>query len=63
MISSTSNSRIKNIVNLKNSARARRQQDCFLVEGPRMFFEVPKDRLLEVYVTEEFEEKYGDRLE
>ena len=62
MISSTSNSRIKNIVNLKNSARARRQQDCFLVEGPRMFFEVPKDRLLEVYVTEEFEEKYGDRL-
>lgn len=62
MISSTSNSRIKNIMNLKNSARARRQQDCFLVEGPRMFFEVPKERLLEVYVTEGFEKKYGDRL-
>lgn len=62
MISSTSNSRIKNIMNLKNSARARRQQDCFLVEGPRMFFEVPKERLLEVYVTEGFEKKYGDKL-
>lgn len=62
MISSTSNSRIKNIMNLKNSARARRQQDCFLVEGPRMFFEVPKERLLEIYVTEGFEKKYGDRL-
>ena len=62
MISSTSNSRIKNIMNLKNSARARRQQDCFLVEGPRMFFEVPKERLLEVYVTEGFEKKYADRL-
>ena len=62
MISSTSNSRIKNIMNLKNSARARRQQDCFLVEGPRMFFEVPKERLLEVYVTEGFEKKYVDRL-
>lgn len=49
-------------MNLKNSARARRQQDCFLVEGPRMFFEVPKERLLEVYVTEGFEKKYGDRL-
>lgn len=62
MISSTSNSRIKNIMNLKNSAKARRQQDCFLVEGPRMFFEVPKERLLEIYVTEGFEKKYGDRL-
>lgn len=49
-------------MNLKNSARARRQQDCFLVEGPRMFFEVPKERLLEVYVTEGFEKKYADRL-
>lgn len=27
-----------------------------------MFFEVPKERLLEVYVTEGFEKKYGDRL-
>ena len=51
MITSTSNGRIKNIMNLKNSARARRQQDCFLVEGPRMFFETPKERLKEVYVT------------
>lgn len=62
MITSTSNSRVKNIINLKNSARARRQQNCFLVEGPRMFFEVPKERLLEVYVTEAFAEKFRDRL-
>lgn len=62
MISSTSNNRIKNIVNIKNSARARRQQNCFLVEGPRMFFEVPKDRLLEAYVTEEFVKKYEKQL-
>lgn len=27
-----------------------------------MFFEVPKERLLEIYVTEGFEKKYGDRL-
>lgn len=27
-----------------------------------MFFEVPKERLLEVYVTEGFEKKYADRL-
>ncbi len=63
MISSISNSRIKNIMNLKTSARARKKQNGFLVEGPRMFFETPRDRLLEVYVTEEFEEKYKERLE
>ncbi|HIW60010.1 MAG TPA: RNA methyltransferase [Candidatus Anaerobutyricum avicola] len=63
MITSTSNGRIKNIMNLKNSARARRQQDCFLVEGPRMFFETPKERLKEVYVTGEFEKKYRECLE
>lgn len=63
MISSNSNSKIKNIVLLKNSARARKKQNCFLVEGPRMFFEIPRDRLLEVYMTEEFASKYEDRLE
>lgn len=62
MISSTSNVRIKNIVQLKKSARARKEKNCFLVEGPRMFFEVPKDRLLEVYLTPEFEERHKARL-
>ena len=62
MISSTSNSRIKNIMNLKTNARARKKQNCFLVEGPRMFFETPEDRLTEAYVTEEFEAKHRERL-
>lgn len=63
MITSTSNAKIKNIINLKNSARARKKQKGFLVEGPRMFFEVPRERLLEVYLTEEFEGKYKEQLE
>ncbi|MDO4975856.1 MAG: RNA methyltransferase [Eubacteriales bacterium] len=62
MISSTTNSRIKNIVQLKKSAKARKDQGCFLVEGPRMFFEVPKSQLKEVYVTEAFEKKYEAEL-
>lgn len=62
MISSTSNARIKNITQLKKSAKARKEQQCFLVEGPRMFFEVPKEQLMEVYITENFEEKYKDKL-
>ena len=43
MISSTSNAKVKNIMNLKKSAKARKKEKCFLVEGPRMFFEIPKD--------------------
>lgn len=63
MISSVSNARIKNIVRLKKSARARKEKNCFLVEGPRMFFEVPRERLQEVYLTQEFESRYKEQLQ
>ena len=53
MISSTSNAKVKNIMNLKKSAKARKKEKCFLVEGPRMFFEIPKDRIEECYLTED----------
>lgn len=62
MISSTSNVKVKNIINLKKNARARKKENCFLVEGPRMFFEIPKDRVLECYLTEEFADKYEEKL-
>lgn len=62
MISSTSNAKIKNIVNLKKSAKARKEQQCFLVEGPRMAFEVPVHLLSELYVTEEFQQKHEEKL-
>ena len=62
MISSTSNAKVKNIMNLKKSAKARKKEKCFLVEGPRMFFEIPKGRIEECYLTEEFEDKYAEEL-
>ena len=62
MISSTSNPRIKNLKKLMTNARYRREKGCFPVEGPRMFFEIPKDRILEVYVTEAFKERYRETL-
>ena len=62
MISSTSNAKVKNIMNLKKSAKARKKEKCFLVEGPRMFFEIPKDRIEECYLTEGFEDKYAEEL-
>lgn len=62
MITSTSNQNIKNIVRLTKSARERKKQNCFLVEGPRMYFEVPEDRILSCYLTQDFEDRYKDRL-
>lgn len=42
------------------SAKERRKQDIFLVEGVRMFAEIPKDLYLETYATEAFFEKNRD---
>ena len=54
MITSTSNAKVKRLVNLKKKKKFRDEEGVFLVEGIRMFREVPKDRLVEVYASEEF---------
>ena len=57
MITSTSNARIKRLVNLKKKRKLRDEEGVFLVEGIRMFREVPLDKLKEVYVSESFYKK------
>lgn len=54
MITTNQNKQIKQIVKLKKSARERRKQGLFLVEGIRMFEEIPKERLCKAYASEEF---------
>lgn len=54
MINSTANHQIKNIILLQTKAKARNKQDSFIIEGTRMFMEVPKERLVKTYVTEEY---------
>lgn len=54
MITSAGNAQVKNIVQLKNKGKARREQDCFIVEGIRMFMEIPKTSLVKTYVSEKF---------
>lgn len=63
MITSTSNGKIKNIIKYAKSAKDRRRADVFLVEGLRMFLEIPAGQMLETYVTKGFYEKNGSRLE
>ena len=57
MITSTSNARVKALVNLKKKRKERDKENVFLVEGIRMFREVPTDKLREVYVSESFYKK------
>lgn len=63
MITSTSNARVKRLVNLKKKKKARDEGRVFLVEGIRMFREVPTDQLEEVYVSESFYKKEKDTVE
>ncbi len=54
MITSTGNARIRELVRMKKSARDRKTKDAFIVEGPKMFREIPKELLQEVYVAESY---------
>ncbi len=57
MITSTSNIKVKRLVSLKKKKKLRDSEKVFLIEGPRMFREVPKSSLLEIYATRSFMEK------
>ena len=48
MITTTQNKQIKQIIKLKKSARERRKQELFLVEGIRMF---TKSMHLKIFIT------------
>lgn len=52
MITATSNSQIKNIIQLMGKSKCRREQKAYIIEGIRMFLEVPKELLVKAYVCE-----------
>ena len=54
MITSTSNQQMKNLSQLMKKAKARKEQGLFVVEGRKMFQEVPKAWLRQVYASESF---------
>ncbi len=58
MITSAGNSKIKRVVQLNQKAKARRDENVFLVEGLKMFLEAPAEKIRDVYVTESFYHKY-----
>lgn len=63
MITSTSSKQIKNLSALIKKSRERRNQGVFVVEGPRMFYEAPKNRIKNVYVSESYYENSQNKQE
>ena len=62
MITSTSNNRIKNIIRLITSSKARREQNSFIVEGVKMFMEAPCCDVLEVFVSEDYYNRLNEDI-
>jgi len=63
MITSTSNAKIKELVQLQKKSRARNQAGVFIVEGLRMIQEAPSERIEKFYVSESFYKKHQSWLE
>ena len=55
MITSANNGQIKNVVQLQQKTKARRDQGLFVVEGMKMFREAPVDWVYKVYVSNRLE--------
>lgn len=56
-ISSPSNEKIKQVVLLNTKASARRKQKQYIIEGIRMYEEVPEEDLVATYVSEKYYEE------
>ena len=57
MITASSNAKVRYVQQLQKKAKFRREEGVFLVEGPKMYEELPLDWIVCVYVSESF---FGD---
>lgn len=62
MITSTANAQVKNVIDLLKKSAKRKKSGLFVIEGLRMFTEIPKDRIEKIYVSESFFKENGTIL-
>lgn len=63
MISSSSNTQVRRIIKLNQKAKERKSRKVFITEGYKMFQEAPKEWILNVYVTQKFEQQHMEELQ
>ncbi len=56
MITSVSNKKIREVIQLNEKSSARKKAGAFVIEGVRLFLEAPEEEILEVYVAASFME-------
>ena len=52
MITSTSNARVKELVQLQKKSKVRNEQGVFLVEGVKMYQEIPQEQLVSLCIRD-----------
>lgn len=57
MITSPSNKRVKEIIQLQQKAKTRWEKDLFVVEGTKMFLEADPMKIRDIYVSEGMEDR------
>ncbi len=63
MITSTSNPQVKRLIQLQKKSKERNEEKVFVVEGLRMFAEVPRERVEKVYISESLYNKKKQELD
>ena len=63
MITSTSNQKVKELVQLQKKAKYRNQAGVFIAEGSRMVLETPKEDIQQLYISESYFSKGGQELD
>lgn len=61
MITSSSNAKVKQVIQWQNKAKERRAAGVFLTEGSKMFEEAPVSSIIEVYVAQSALEKITEQ--
>lgn len=61
MITSAANAKIKQVVQWQSKAKERRKDGVYVVEGFKMFEEAPKDKVLEVYLAQDAEDRTREK--
>lgn len=62
MITSSSNTQVKRVIQLNKKAKERNKQQIFTAEGWKMLKEAPREWLEQVFVTENFVKEYKELL-
>ena len=62
MITSSSNGKVKQLIKWQTKRKARDLDKIFIIEGTRIFSEIPRDHVGEIYVSETYYKKHSEEL-